>query len=244
MADPVDPYDLKPDEPRPPQTTLPPPPAGFVPPRPKLERATDEEVDPELSEEVKKYQGVAIAGYLLFFVPLLFGPSSRFCRFHANQGLIVNILWALVVVLIMVRMVALWLLYQALPVPMWTFVGIGGNCVCAPLIVVLIISIICLILFGIIHTANGEMRPLPLFGRFTLIPETIPAGSSARSTKATSTTAQAAPATATTPATSPASPTPDAAPPSDAPASAEASIPTTPPISPTNPETPPTPPTA
>ena len=42
-------------------------------------------------EDIKKNKVMAILAYLLFFLPLLVCPDSKFARFHANQGFIILI---------------------------------------------------------------------------------------------------------------------------------------------------------
>jgi uncharacterized membrane protein len=39
----------------------------------------------------KVIRNVAAAGYLLFFIPLIFAWKSEFARFHANQALFFNV---------------------------------------------------------------------------------------------------------------------------------------------------------
>lgn len=48
------------------------------------------------AQDVEKHRLVGSIGYVLFFVPLLAGPSSRYCRFCANQGLLSLIVYGAV----------------------------------------------------------------------------------------------------------------------------------------------------
>lgn len=114
-----------------------------------------EEVKEEVKEKVPSAGGgdaeqnkaLAIIGYLgiLFLVPMLAAPKSKFAQFHAKQGMVLFIaeviLWAAVWVLALLT------------------VGIGA-------VLFPIVSIVGLVwtILGIINAANGEMKPLPVIG--------------------------------------------------------------------------------
>jgi len=88
----------------------------------------------------------SILGYLIpiiFFIPLLTEErNSEFSRYHANQQL--NVLLAYIVAMFLTAFTLgiLFILY----------------------FVVFLISI-----FGIVHAANGDMKPVPLIGGLKLI---------------------------------------------------------------------------
>ncbi len=97
----------------------------------------------------------AILGYILpflFFLPLLQETSKNnaFARFHANQQLLILIIlvsfWALNNVLFMI----LYFIWFAI----------------APLIS---LAILVLVIIGVINAAKGEMKELPLIGKFRLL---------------------------------------------------------------------------
>lgn len=99
--------------------------------------------------DVEQNKALAIIGYLgiLFLVPMLAAPKSKFAQFHAKQGMVLFIadviLWA-----------AVWVL---------ALITIGIGAVLFP-----IVSIVALVwtILGIINAANGEMKPLPIIGGF------------------------------------------------------------------------------
>lgn len=100
---------------------------------------------PEL-EDIRSNQWIAAAAYLLFFVPLLAAPKSKFAMYHANQGLV------LLLTVIAANLV-LWLL---------------------PLIGLLLVplanlGLLVLFIMGILNTVNGWMKPLPFIGGLSLI---------------------------------------------------------------------------
>lgn len=95
---------------------------------------------------------IAIIGYLvpiLFFLPMVMGGApSAFAKFHANQQLNLLLFWV-------IGSVASTVLTVILIGPLIGLaVGIAG---------------LVFMVMGIISAANGEMKPLPLVGGFSLI---------------------------------------------------------------------------
>jgi uncharacterized membrane protein len=158
-------YDLKPDEP----VAARPKPGDpdWVPPIPVIEKADpvveEEVVDPD----VQHHKAVAILGYIIFLVPLIGAPHSKFARFHANQGLLLFIVWCISMVGVVVLTVG------------WQFLGphleaikilqIFLGCVCYLGPIVLVVAPLALTVMGIVHAANGETKELPLIGHARLI---------------------------------------------------------------------------
>ncbi|WP_312702275.1 hypothetical protein [Sedimentibacter sp.] len=102
-----------------------------------------EEFDPQDIEKNKTMAGLA---YLIFFLPLIACPDSKFAKFHANQALI------------------LWL------------AGIAGSIILGfiPIIgwILLPVFTIVLIIFGVMGLVNGlggKAKKLPIVGNYTLI---------------------------------------------------------------------------
>jgi len=98
----------------------------------------------------------AILGYVLpflFFVPLVMENSKNntFARFHANQQLIVLILW------IGVQFVLGNVLYMVLSMAAFALMPL------------LNLAILVLAIMGIISAAQGQMKELPVVGTFKLI---------------------------------------------------------------------------
>ena len=71
-------------------TAIPAPPPGFVVPQVIVEPP---EVDQETldAQDAEQHKAAAILGYLIFFLPLVFAPNSKFARHHANQAMLVFI---------------------------------------------------------------------------------------------------------------------------------------------------------
>ncbi len=90
---------------------------------------------------------VSASAYLLFFIPLLVDGENSEYRFHANQGLILLILSVVVTTL-----------GSLIPIVGWFLIlPVGG--------------IFCFVLFimGLINGFNGNMKELPLVGKFSII---------------------------------------------------------------------------
>lgn len=109
----------------------------------KKDASVQEEKKPEGSE---KNVGMAIVAYFLFFVPLLTdSKNDPFVKFHVKQGLLLFVAW-----------VAFWVL-RSLP-----FIG-RTLWMIYPLVA---LAMLVLLIRGIINAANGEMKPLPVIGKF------------------------------------------------------------------------------
>lgn len=87
--------------------------------------------------------------WILFFLPLVVCPDSKFGRYHANQGL----------VLLLTTIVAnvIGVILSLIPVVGWI------------LQLVLNVAMVVLMILGIVNACNGETKPLPIIGKFTLI---------------------------------------------------------------------------
>lgn len=177
MADDNSDYDLAPEPPRP-EKPKPPepapagaggaaPPPGFVPPEPVIEPP---EEDPD-EKDAQDNRGAAILAYIFFVLPLLMAPKSPFARYHANQGLLLfctGLVWFIVMIALQIGGAALdympgGMARIAAPLDWVCFCG------CMPLLILLGMGIVVLAVAGIIHAANGEKKPLPVVGNFTLI---------------------------------------------------------------------------
>ena len=87
--------------------------------------------------------------WILFFLPLVVCPDSKFGRYHANQGL----------VLLLTTIVAnvIGAVLRLIPTVGWI------------LQLVLNVAMVVLMIFGIVNACNGETKPLPIIGGLTLI---------------------------------------------------------------------------
>lgn len=99
--------------------------------------------------------------YILFFLPLVVCPESRFGKFHANQALILLIASVILGTAGSIMYTLLW----ALPlVP--NFIK---SIVDTVLDVVLWAGPVAGMIFGIVNAAQGKAREIPFIGKFNLI---------------------------------------------------------------------------
>lgn len=113
---------------------------------------TTSQFDPQ---DINDNKGMSVLAYIgiLFLIPLLACPNSRFARYHTNQGLV------------------LFLLEVAIGV----VTGIFGIIPIAGLIIGGLISAVggiftlVLMILGIINAAQGQAKELPLIGKITLL---------------------------------------------------------------------------
>jgi uncharacterized membrane protein len=131
-------------------------PAGSLPPPvppmgyPPIPGAS---ADPDKAD-AEQNKVFAVLGYIgiLFLVPLLAAPNSKFARYHANQGLILFlsliVLWVCVVVLTFIPFLGI------LMIPIHFLLPLAG---------------LAMMIIGIINAANGQCKPLPVIGGFTLL---------------------------------------------------------------------------
>ncbi|MDP4153766.1 MAG: hypothetical protein Q8865_10095 [Bacillota bacterium] len=116
----------------------------YQPPQPPQQPPVQEVYIPDPAD-VEKNKVIAGLAYLLFFLPLLACPDSKFGRFHANQALV-----------------------------LWIF-GFGGSLVLSLIPIIgwflLIFYPIAVGVFGIIGLVNGlqgKAKELPLIGKIKI----------------------------------------------------------------------------
>lgn len=111
--------------------------------QPPADKVTDNK---ENIENVKVVSAVAYLG-ILFFVPMVTNPKSRYAMFHANQGL-----------LLLIAGVAVQLIGWIIPFIGWFLIlPLGG------------IFVFVLFIMGLVNALNGNKKRLPLIGGFDLI---------------------------------------------------------------------------
>jgi len=110
----------------------------------KKKVAVEKENSAKDAEDNKMYGILAYIG-ILFIVPLLAAPESKFAKFHANQGCV-----------LFIAEVALSLLL-VIPILGWLVWFVGS------------IAVLALAVFGIIGAANGKMEKLPVIGDIQVI---------------------------------------------------------------------------
>lgn len=109
--------------------------------------------------DIEQNKMMAILAYLwlLFLVPLLAAPQSRFARFHANQGLVLFIFEAGASIVLAILGVLLVLITPALSILMtilWLLVWLPS---------------IGLVVLGIINASSGKAKELPLIGKIRIL---------------------------------------------------------------------------
>ena len=104
--------------------------------------------------DIEKNKIYAILAYigLLFLVPLLAAPNSRFARYHTNQGIVLFLALTIGTIgsLIMMFIPFLGCLFTLAPFALM----IGG---------------FIFMILGIINAAGGHFKPLPLIGQYELL---------------------------------------------------------------------------
>jgi uncharacterized membrane protein len=125
-------------------SAAPPPQAGAPP----LASADADQAD---IDQNKVYAILAYIG-LLFLVPLLVAPNSKFARYHTNQGIVLFLATVITSVASMVM-------------AMIPLIG----CVAWLLPILIAGGALVLMILGIINAANGEFKPLPMIGHFEIL---------------------------------------------------------------------------
>ena len=97
-------------------------------------------------EDIEKNKTMAGLSYLLFFLPLITCPESKYARFHANQAL-----------LLLITGIAGMVILSLIPIIGWFLMPIYS-------IVLLVFGVI-----GLINGLNGNPKRLPLIGQFTIL---------------------------------------------------------------------------
>ena len=97
--------------------------------------------------DVEKNKVMAILAYIIFFIPLIAARESKFAMYHANQGLVLFLLG-----------LAVGIVGTVIPVLGWFLILPFGY------LVVLVLAIL-----GIVNSAKGEMKPLPVIGKISII---------------------------------------------------------------------------
>jgi len=108
-------------------------PAADTPPR----------VDPA---DVNQNKWLAMAAYIIFFIPLLAARQSRFAMYHANQGLV-----------LLLFSIACNIVLGFIPFIGWILLPIAN------------LATLVLVIIGILQSANGQLKPLPVIGSISLL---------------------------------------------------------------------------
>lgn len=95
--------------------------------------------------DVESYKTVAALGYIFFLIPIILAPKSAFARFHANQGLLLQIYTLIIMVFAGIPFLGLII----------AFFGF-------------LLSIL-LFIFGLFQANNGIKGRLPIIGNYDII---------------------------------------------------------------------------
>ncbi|MBD0383072.1 DUF4870 domain-containing protein [Paenibacillus sedimenti] len=98
------------------------------------------------STDIQNNKAMAIIAYILFFVPLLAAKESKFAMYHANQGLTLFLTAVLANIVLSI-----------IPIIGWILLPIANLAICV------------LAILGIIAAAQGQVKPLPIIGSYTLL---------------------------------------------------------------------------
>lgn len=105
-------------------------------------------MNPDLfdTNEARLGKGLALLAYLnvLLLIPLFAAKGNRFVLYHANQGLLLLVTQAVCGVVTKIP-----------------FIGFVGN--------VGLTGCFLLMILGLVAVVQGQVKPLPLIGQFTLI---------------------------------------------------------------------------
>ena len=96
--------------------------------------------------DVEKNKTMAGLAYLLFFLPLIACPESRYAKFHANQAL-----------LLLITGIVGNVILGIIPVIGWMLMPIFG------------IGVLILGIMGLVNGFGGKAKQLPLIGKFTIL---------------------------------------------------------------------------
>jgi uncharacterized membrane protein len=148
LANPIAPTDLSP----PPIAS-----AGTAPPNPSPPLLGALGAPAPDAADIEQNKGYAVLAYLgiLFLVPLLAAPNSRFARYHTNQGIVLF----LATLVITAGSIPLFLL-SVFPI-LGCFTAVAPFAAMAGVIVLMIL--------GIINAASGKCEPLPLIGGIQIL---------------------------------------------------------------------------
>ncbi|NLZ83941.1 MAG: hypothetical protein GX915_09780 [Clostridiales bacterium] len=98
------------------------------------------------AEDIEKGKTMAGLAYLLFFLPLVACPESKYGRFHANQSLI-----------LLITAIAGNIILGLIPIIGWMLLPVFG------------IAVMVFAVMGLINGFWGKAKELPLIGKFTIL---------------------------------------------------------------------------
>jgi uncharacterized membrane protein len=96
--------------------------------------------------DIEKNKTMAGLAYIIFFLPLVACPSSRYARFHANQAL-----------LLLIVAIAGSIILGIIPIIGWILMPI------------FYLAIFILFIIGLINGFGGKAKRLPIFGKYNIL---------------------------------------------------------------------------
>ena len=96
--------------------------------------------------DIEKNKTIAGLAYIIFFLPLLACPDSRYARFHANQALI-----------LFIASVGGSIILSLIPFIGWMLLPFYS------------IAIFIFVVLGLVNGIGGKAKELPLIGKFRLL---------------------------------------------------------------------------
>lgn len=96
--------------------------------------------------DIEKNKTMAGLAYIIFFLPLIACPDSKFARYHANQSLLLFIL-----------SIAGYIILSIIPIIGWVLIPLFS------------VGTFVLFIIGLINGIGGKAKELPLIGKFRLL---------------------------------------------------------------------------
>lgn len=109
-------------------------------------------------EDIEKNKAMAGLAYLIFFLPLVAAPESKFGRFHANQGLLLLIVGVAGGIVVMILSAILTYISYILGATIGTLLSFAFW-----------IGYLVLGVMGLINGFGGHAKELPVIGKFRII---------------------------------------------------------------------------
>ncbi len=107
---------------------------------------------------------MAILAYIIFFIPLITGAhnTSPFVKYHTNQGTVLFIAS-------LAYGVVYWIITSILASILLNSGSWGLWSVLTTIFGLTWLVVVALCIIGIVNAASGQMKPLPVIGKFTVI---------------------------------------------------------------------------
>ena len=114
-------------------------------------------------DDIEANKIVSLFAYILFFIPLIVAPNSKYARFHVNQGLILFIIG--IINSTLQGIFGFWNIGRWIWESGWSFNA-------SPFLVVfnlLGVALLAAMIYGIVNALNGKAAEIPLVGKFRIL---------------------------------------------------------------------------